>query len=65
MASIHLTYIDPSSWVVQPVADRVVRIQEWRLKAYILGPPAVLPATGVSCITGDLHELAAAGNGCT
>ena len=42
-----------------------MRIQEWRLKAYILGPPAVLPATGVSCITGDMHELAAAGKGCT
>ena len=39
MGTFHFDYVNPATWVVEPVLNLLVRINEWRLKAYVSGPP--------------------------
>ncbi|CAK8987003.1 unnamed protein product [Durusdinium trenchii] len=69
MASINFHYVNPATWVVQPLSNLLVRINDWRLKAYILGPPAqhILEAGAAgcprdggcaySCLSNRLHDV--------
>eukprot|EP00438_Fugacium_kawagutii_P025135 Skav208289 [mRNA] locus=scaffold897:46532:50053:+ [translate_table: standard] len=39
MGPFHFDYVNPATWVVEPVLNLLVRINHWRLKAYVSGPP--------------------------
>lgn len=39
MAPFRFDYVNPATWLVQPVLNLLVRINQWRLKAYVAGPP--------------------------
>ena len=66
MASINFDYVNPATWVVEPVSNILVRINDWRLKAYVLGPPAELSdgcqgqtsqTCVYSCLSDRLHDV--------
>eukprot|EP00434_Breviolum_minutum_P000977 symbB.v1.2.000854.t1/scaffold37.1/size397765/26 len=50
MGPFHFDYVNPATWVVEPVLNFLVKINQWRLKAYISGPPIELSAESTGCV---------------
>lgn len=53
MAPFRFHYVNPATWLVQPVLNLLVRINQWRLKAYIAGPPVEYSVETSGCGRAD------------
>ena len=53
MGPFRFDYVNPATWLVQPVLNLLVRINQWRLKAYVAGPPVEYSVETSGCGRAD------------
>ena len=51
MGEIGINYVNPATWVVKPLSDALVKINQWRLKAFVLGPQEVSYVAAARCLS--------------
>lgn len=54
--TLSFDYVNPATWVVSPVSNLLVKVNEQRMKAYLLGEPKSLDKD-VSCLSSEMHDL--------
>ena len=57
-ATMNFHYVNPATWIVHPVSNLLVKVNEQRMKAYLLGEPKSLSKSLLdsSCLSQEMHD---------